>query len=285
MPDETPYIALRPTEEDALRAWEELIVAEGEQVGRVREPEPDADFYAPVAGRFRPGVRESVELPALLELAEPDDTWMDIGAGGGRLTIPLAQQVKRMIAVDPSEAMRQTMTEAAGEAGCTNLELRDARWPVPDWDEDLDVSLAAHAVYDIRDIGGFLDAMEQHSRRLCVAVLGDLSRGAQYARLFQELHGEPYISLPAAREFTTLLGARGRRYEVRTAGRYEPTTRAEPEEAYAMVRRMMWLSPDSEKDRRMRELLHEWYGMPDGNLALPAARNYIAVISWEPPGR
>jgi hypothetical protein len=126
--------------------------------------------------------------------------------------------------------------------------------------------------------------MERHSRRLCVAVLGDQSRGAQFAHLFEELHNEPYISLPSLRELIALLGARNRRFEVRTVGRAEPTTLHEPEEAYALVRRLMWLAPDSEKDQRMRALLDEWYGAPDG-LALPAARHFVAVISWEPPER
>lgn len=282
MPDDGHYPALRPTEAEALEAWNALIDAEAAQVGRVREPEPATDFYAPVAGQFRMGVRYSVEVDALVELAQPDDVWLDIGAGGGRITLPIAQQVQRLIAVDPSESMRHTLAESAAEGGVTNLDIRDARWPVHGWDDEVDVSMAAHAMYDIRDIGPFLDAMEQCTRRLCIGVFGQYSRGAQLARLFEELHGEPYISLPSLREFVALLGARGRRYEVRTVGRMDPVDLREPEDAYNFVRRIMWLTPGSEKDRRMRELVDEWYGTPDG-IALPAARRFVGIVTWEPP--
>ena len=83
MNDASPYTALRPTEDEVLEAWRALIIAEGEQVARVRDSEPDADFYAPVAGRFRPGVRESVErLHGILERREH----LEFDAGLARVT-------------------------------------------------------------------------------------------------------------------------------------------------------------------------------------------------------
>ena len=50
-----PTHALRPSVEDARQAWMRLVDADAEQVARVREPEPEHDFYAPFAGTFRPG--------------------------------------------------------------------------------------------------------------------------------------------------------------------------------------------------------------------------------------
>jgi SAM-dependent methyltransferase len=281
VPASSPH-PLRPAEHDALEAWRAIIEAEAAQVERVREPEPPGDFYAPIAGRFRPGGRASLELDVLLDLAQDGDTWLDIGAGGGRLTIPIAERVARVVALDPSESMRDTLRAAASEAKRDNLEIVDGRWPVEGWDEAVDVTLAAHSIYDIADIGPFLDAMERHSRRLCVAVLGQFARGAQFGRLFEALHGEPVIALPALKEFVAVLGARNRRYEVRTVGSGEAIELHEHDDAYAFVRRLMWLTPDSDKDRRMRELLDDWYGTPDG-LALPSARPFIGIVSWEPP--
>ncbi len=280
--DTVSAAALRPTEREAFDVWRSIIRAEAEQVERVREPEPSEDFYAPIARRFRPGGRASLELDALLDLAEPGDTWLDIGAGGGRLTIPIAEQVSRVIALDPSESMRDTLRAAMDEAGRTNIEVVEGRWPVEGWDEPVDVSLAAHSIYDIAEIEPFLDAMEEHSRRRCVVVLGQLARGAQLGRLFEEIHGEPLIALPALREFVAILGARQRRYEVRTVGTGEAVELHDPEDAYAFGRRLMWLAPGSPREERMRALLDEWYGTPEG-IALPSARPFIGVVSWEPP--
>lgn len=274
---------LRPTEQDALDAWRALVAADAEQVARVREPEPAADYYAAVAARFRPGEMPSIELPTLEQFARPGDSWLDIGAGGGRLAIPLAARVARMVAIEPSESMRRTLSNAAAMAGCGNIEVHDLRWPAEAWRERVDVSLAAHAFYDIGAIAPFLDAMEAQTSRICIAVLGQCARGATLAPLFEAVHGEPLQALPALPEFVGLLAARGRRFEVRTAGSGELTELTPRDKAYELARRLLWLSPDSPKDRRMRELVDDWWGRPDG-IEMPTARPFIGIVSWSPSG-
>ena len=273
---------LRPTEREAVDAWRQLVAADAEQVARVREPEPPADHYAAIAARFRPGTHVSLELPVLERFTEPSDTWLDIGAGGGRLTIPLAARVARMVAVEPSESMRRTLTGAGIDAGRTNLEVHDLRWPDDVWTENADVTLAAHVLYDISDIAPFLDAMERHTRRVCIAAFGQFARGATLGELFEAVHREPFHSLPGLREFVALLGARGRRYEVQTVGRGDRSELTPREEAYELARRLLWLTPDSAKDNAMRKLMDAWWGRPDG-IEMPAARPYIGIVSWVPP--
>ena len=276
-----PTNVLRPTEEEALAAWRELVAADAAQVARVREPEPPADHYAAVAGRFRPGAFESLEWPVLDTLVAPGETVLDIGAGGGRFAVPLAQKGCRVIAIEPSGAMRETLAAAAAEAGVT-VEVHDLRWPAAGWTEEADVSLAAHACYDIAEIGPFLDAMERHTRRLCVAMFGQFARGANLAPLFEAVHGEPLQALPALKEFVALLGARNRNYEVRTVSSGRAYELMEREQAFEMARRMLWLAPGSAKDARMRELMETWWGAPEG-IRMPAFRRFIGIVSWEPP--
>ncbi len=272
---------LRPSEGEALAAWAALVAADAEQVPRVREPEPPHDHYQQTAARFRAGVRPSPEFPALQALARPDDTWIDIGAGGGRLAVPLARVVRRVIAVEPSESMRGELAAATADAGLSNIEVRDLRWPDPGWTDAADVALAAHAIYDISAIAPFLDAMEQHSRRLCVALLRPWARGGYLASLFEAVHGEPMQVLPALRAFVALLGARGRQYEVHLApGAPEPTLTPR-DAAFAEARRLLWLAEGSAKEQRMRALMEQWWGAPDG-IAMPEAPPYIGVVSWQP---
>jgi hypothetical protein len=45
---------------------------------------------------------------------------------------------------------------------------------------------------------------------------------------------------------------------------------------------MLWLSPGSAKEQQMRALMQEWWGRADG-IAMPAARPFIGIVSWEPP--
>lgn len=278
----SPNSSLRPTEAEALQTWRRLIEADREQVERLRENTPSQDYYAPVAASFRPGQRDSVEWPVVEGFAREGDTWLDIGAGGGRFAVPLAGIVKRVVAVEPSEAMRGIMADATAEAGHTNIEVIDTRWPADGWTIDADVSLAAHSTYDIEEIGPFIEAMERHTSRACIAIFGCRARGAQLADLFEAVHGEPMATLPALREFVAVLGALGRRYEVRTAGASEDRERARPaEEAHGVVRRLLWLAPGTEKDTKMQQLVTDWYGTPEG-IALPSMRPWIGIVSWEP---
>lgn len=274
---------LRPTEAEALAEWRRLVHADAEQVARLREQGPEVDYYTCLAPRFRPGAGlETPELPLLAAIAEPQDTWLDIGAGGGRFAVPLARRVQRLIALEPSASMRATLEQAANESGASNVVVHDLRWPAEGWTESVDVSLSAHVLYDIAEPDGFLDAMERHTRRLCISILADRGRGANLSDVWQAVHGEPLAELPALREFVSLLGARGRRYEVRTV----PLPSPEPimmEEAFALARRLCWLAPGSAKDERLRKLLSERYATPDSRIALPPARRFIGFVTWEPP--
>ena len=108
----TAESVLRPDEATALAAWRALVEADAEQVPRVSERTLGGDYYRPIAHRVAPNPRPSPELAILEALARPEDTWRDIGAGGGRLAIPLARVVRRVYAVEPSESQRETLREA-----------------------------------------------------------------------------------------------------------------------------------------------------------------------------
>src|SRR6266851_10178451 len=122
--------ALRPTREAALAAWAARVRANREQVELVREAAP-ADFYAPVAGMFRsdPRRRDEPTLEALRARVRPTDTVLDIGAGGGRLALPLALETRQVIAIDPSEGMLRVLREGMAEHHIGNIEVIKGRWP------------------------------------------------------------------------------------------------------------------------------------------------------------
>jgi SAM-dependent methyltransferase len=274
---------LRPGLATALDAWRALVEADGEQVRRVSERDLNADYYAPMTERFRPGARPSQELPVFEQFLRPDDTWLDIGAGGGRLAIPLAQRVRRVVAVEPSAAMREALGASALDAGLPNVEVMGERWPeAAACVSGVDVAMCAHAIYDIAEIGPWIEAMERAASRLCVVALYDRARGHAWSEIFEAVHGEPMAALPALREFLAVLGALGRPFEVRTipGGPFEAT----PEDAaFVQARRICWLAEGSEKDRRMQAFLRQRYPAGDGLLAMPPMRRFTAVVSWTPP--
>jgi len=275
---------LRPTPDQAFTAWTQLVLANREQIERVRERQPAVDFYQSRAGQFRPDRRPSPELPHLLELARPEDHWLDIGAGGGRFAVPISQHVAAVHAVEPSPAMRETLAAAAADAGLTNIQTYDLRWPASHETVPVsDVSLASHMLYDQEDLRAFLEAMEAHTRRLCIVILGNRAPSSAFEPLWSELYGEPARLLPARHELLAALGALDRQFDVKTF----PMPASEPvelEEAMARARFLYWLEDGSERQARARQWLSTNLATADGRIAMPARVEYTSVISWQPGG-
>jgi len=273
---------LRPDEATALAAWRTLVEADAEQVQRVTERSLGGDYYRPIAHHFAPNPRPSPELAILEALARPEDTWRDIGAGGGRFAIPLARLVRRVHAVEPSEAQREILRQAmAREPG--DIVIDERRWPVEDETsvEPVDVSLSVHAVYDTRDLLAYLDAMERTTLRLCVVVLADHARGWYWRGIFEAVHGERQAVLPSLTEFVAVMAARGRRFDVQTV-EAEPREPISLDAALEMGRRFLWLAEGSEKDEMLRRLVLEHFGRQDGLVDAPPTRRYLGIVSWEP---
>ncbi len=275
--------ALRPTEEAALDAWATRVRGDREQVNRLREVEDGTDFYAPIASVFRanPFREDDVSLNQLLNLVQPGETWMDIGAGGGRLSLPIARFAGEVIAVEPSGGMIDVLRSGMEEHHISNIRILKSRWPMESAPQ-ADVTLIAHVGYDIEDIGPFVAAMERSARRLCVAAMVDMPPMWAAAPFWQDVHGEPRVRLPALPEFLALLSARGRRFEIRLSPR-PPISYESFEAALGFMRRQLWTNEGSEKDQLLKAALRERLTERDGRLALSWDSGVVGIVNWEPP--
>ena len=117
----------------ALEAsWAQRVAENRAQVERRSEVDAADDFYAPSVARFVEDPRRTDDpvLDALRSLARPTDRWIDVGAGAGRFALPLALTVREVIAVEPSERMREGLRAAMATHGIDNVTIVDARWPM-----------------------------------------------------------------------------------------------------------------------------------------------------------
>jgi len=277
---------------DLAAGWGARVRANRDQVERVREVPDGADFYGPVTSLFRANPRRTDEpvLDRLRELARPDETWLDIGAGAGRYALPIALLVREVIAIDPSVGMLRALGEGMTAHGIGNIRRIEGRWPPVDAAARdglgpfpvADVSLIAHVGYDIEDIGPFLDAMEAATRRLCVAVFMERQPASVADPFWPRVHDEERVPLPALPEFIELLGARGRDPGVVRTER-EPREFDTAQELEGFLRRQLWVADGGEKERRFRRAFGELVVEENGRFRLADQHaGSVGVVTWRP---
>lgn len=277
--------SLRPSLEATLGAWANRVRANRYQVERCREDAERADHYAPLAEDFRTDPRREDDplLDGLRPLIDPGDVWLDIGAGGGRLALPIALVAREVIALDPSDSMLGVLRRGMVEHHIDNVRIVKDRWPTPN-PPRADVALIAHVGYDIEAIGPFLAAMEAAARRLCVAVLFWRRPTWTADALWPAVHGEARAPLPALPEFCALQISRGRRCDVRTV-ELAPLSYERSDRALAFARVQTWVRPDSEKDRRVQALLSERLTERAGRFAFDWSPVPVGIVTWRPDAR
>lgn len=276
--------ALHPSTEDALAAWAARVRGNRDQAEAAREAPERPDFYAPVAQAFRADPRRTDDpaLNILRTLVRPGESWLDIGAGGGRYALPLALELGKgeVIAVEPSGGMLAVLREGMTEHTIENIRIVESRWPMASAPQ-ADVALIAHVGYDIEDIGPFLDAMEASAARLCVAVLLSRSPAAAAESYWEAVHGQPRVPLPALPEFLALLLARGRLFEVRLSER-PPMHYHAPEDALRFLRQQLFIEEGGEKDQLLRRIAHERMTDTGGGYSVTPTPTPLGVVTWQP---
>lgn len=268
--------------EKLLAEWARRVFANQAQAERVRESPERPDFYAPVAASFKADPRRSDEpaLDVLRGLVVPGETWLDIGAGGGRYALPLALAGARVTALDPSQGMLAALEEAAAEYGVDGVKAVAGRWP-PAAPMEADVCLMAHVGYDIAEIGSFLDAMEAAARRLCVAVLLAEAPATQAAALWPGVHGEPRELLPALPDFLALLLARGKLF-TSWLGERGPMSYPSLEAIEGFVRQQLFIDADGRFSERMRTAIAAVVSERDGRFSFSDRPVTLGVVTWRP---
>ena len=267
----------------AAEAWAAAVTANREQVDRFREVSDGSDFYRPTSSLFRadPFRTDDEVLAALLSLARPGETWLDIGAGAGRFALPLALRVREVIALDPSPGMLDDLRAGMTEHHIQNVRVIEGRWPADADSVRADVTLIAHVGYDVEEILPFLAAMERAANRLCIAVLMEQAPAAIASPFWPPVHGEERVALPALAELVALLEARGRAVTMqRIAG--QGRRWASPEEALAMLRQQLWVAPDSEKGQRLTTAVEALPREADGSISITSPNRDIGVVTWRP---
>jgi len=271
----------------AAREWTAMVEAEHAQTARLRGVEPGSDHWKGYSRRFR-AQRDHEEMdPAtagILEHVRPEDTLMDVGAGGGRLTIPIAQHCRHVVAVEPSEAMRAQLEAQAAEHGVTNITVVPSTWEEAEVDP-VDILLCCHVMYAVFEPEQWVRKMSAHAKREVVVLLFHRPVPPNMHPLWEPVHGEKRLELPAMAQFEKLLAEMGIDYEKRMLPEREDRGYADLEEAVERGTRRLFLEPGSEKQQRLEQALRESLVETPAGLQFSWAQPMMpGLITWTPTG-
>ncbi|WP_333582962.1 class I SAM-dependent methyltransferase, partial [Methanoculleus bourgensis] len=108
--------------------WKVIHASSPEHAARDRDPAAVWDKRAAAYRRATRGEKGATEQElAVLDL-RPEDTVLDVGAGTGRLAVPIARIVAHVTALDPSGGMLSILREQMAAAGLTNYSTVTMRW-------------------------------------------------------------------------------------------------------------------------------------------------------------
>jgi SAM-dependent methyltransferase len=165
-----------------LELWRELIIT------NPHTPDSEPMKRYKIHARQRRQRPDSL-LDFVLKSIDSRVTVLDIGAGNGRWTIPLARIARNVTAIEPAGDMLDVLRENIKTAQ-VNIQIIQSSWEEANV-EAHDIVVCAHAMYSIPDLALFVHKMEQHTRKTCYmairlppvdGVIGELSN-AIYGRL------------------------------------------------------------------------------------------------------
>lgn len=272
--------------ESALARHDRMMHAEMLQAERVRSAAPSPDFWNTLAGRFRvpadPGPDPTVE--ALGALIGPADRAIDVGAGGGRLAVPLARRCRELVAVEPSQAMRAVLAEESARHGIRNIRVVAATWEeAPAELEPAELVFAAHVTYGVRPVEPFLRKLDAMATRHAVIVVMKDPPQAPLAPFWRAVHGEERLRLPCRDEVVAALEEVGFEPEVTSLGPAPPLDLGPRAEALDLLRFRLLAAPGSPADARLLAVLDELTEEREGHLyprGVPP--NEAFLLRWTP---
>jgi len=151
--------------QDTFERWAALQAWSTDETNRVDEA-TDLAFWERVAADYDGGAL-AVRVPSILEriraLVPPGSTILEVGAGTGAFTIPLARDARSITAVDYSPAMLTVLRRKLASDPTLKITPVLARWEEAEV-QPHDVVFVANALYRTADLKAALSKMVRSAR-------------------------------------------------------------------------------------------------------------------------
>lgn len=210
-------------------------------------------------------------------LADEGGSVLDIGAGTGRASIPLARLGHPVTAVEKSGAMAVALREETVDLDGYAV-IEDA-WPLAEDPGSFDVVMAAHVVYDVSPIETFIKAMHAHARRGVVLELTESHPWTPLGRYYRALHGIDRPVGPSVEDLVAVVvESVGVVPQVERWERPGGTWFESWDEIVELYRRRL-VVPDARIDE-VRPLLEPDVTEIEGRLMVGDTVRHLATVSW-----
>lgn len=270
---------------DHVARWRALVEARHDQGQRLDRQHNRPDVWAGHrAQRFARYVAEHGHADPLLERlqARVDEhtSVLDVGAGPGRHTLPLARLASHVTAVEPSEAMRQQLEANVEDAGLTNVQIVAAEWPdMPV--EPADVVVCSHVLYPVVEVEPFVRALDAATRRACYIAMRLGQREEAFLPLFEQVWGEPRALAPTAVNLFDVCHQIGIPANFEVVPFQAWRDYGSIDEAVEQLRAEVLNPDDSAADATIRAFAEATLRAHDGRLALDVDAPRAAIVWWE----
>jgi 2-polyprenyl-3-methyl-5-hydroxy-6-metoxy-1,4-benzoquinol methylase len=256
---------------DWLELWRELIIAN-----------PHTSDSSPMK-RYRAHSHLKKERPDplldfVIQSLAPGMTVIDIGAGNGRWTIPLAKKALFVTAVEPAADMLSFLEENI-KTGPSNIRLVQASWEETEI-EMHDVSVSAHSIYSSSDFALFVRKMERCTRKTCYLALRLPPVDGVIGELSKIIYGRAFDSVNAVVAYNALYSL-GIYAGVLVEKEIYPWVNDTLEQAFVRAKRHLQLESNPAYDNLIKEKLtsrlivrNNLYVWPDGMRS--------ALLWWNP---
>jgi len=182
------------------------------------------------------------------EAIPPGGSVLDVGAGGGAASLPLAPPAGVLIAVDESQAMLDVFAQGAERCGVRHREIV-GRWPdvAPDTPQ-ADVVVCHHVLYNVSDLAPFLSALNDHAQRRVVVELTDRHPQSDLSPLWRSLHGIVRPKGPTASDAAEVAVTLGYIVHIERFERPSLWHDAPRDERVAFARRRLCVGPEHDTE-------------------------------------
>ncbi|MCL4534350.1 MAG: class I SAM-dependent methyltransferase [Bacteroidetes bacterium] len=268
-------------EPDWTALWADLAVAFWRRVAG--DNPGGADDWSERARHFDAAVKRRQGEPDplrdhVLARLTQESTFLDIGAGTGSWTLPVARVARQVTAVEPSSSMLEVLKENVAAESLANVRFVQGRWEQVEIAPH-DFALCSHAMYTSPDLIGFVSKMERAARQMCFLVMRVPAHDGVLAELNRAVRGHPYDSPNFVVGYNALLSA-GFLPNVLVEPSLRPWANLTLDGAFDRAKRHLRL-PDDTHDALIKETLARRLVYRDGHYYWPDGMR-SALLWWEP---